>query len=757
MRSQDAHRRQLWNLPNADTTSSISPDCTPITLPSDGVIVLGGATTTLTTDAIFTPVCTGIWIGLADVNTASTIADLQEPFYASSIPQTYVIAATTVMGWVLVIMLLITPRTFYNGGAGGGSAFSGGRGIIGGASGGNSSLVGVGSRPWLQKIAALTVGIALSIATADMFTVAKQQYADGYMDATNLRSAVMGSLEIRITRVISDVFLWLAQVQTLIRLFPRHKEKVLIKWIGFALIILDSTFSCLNSFMINTTSKPRHFVDAIPALSYLFELALGLLYAAWVIYYAITKRRYAFYHPKMRNICLVALLSLVAVLTPVVFFITDVSQHNLAGWGDYFRWVGAAAASVVVWEWVERIEALERDEKKDGILGREIFDGDDMLDITPSDELYPPRRQRDKRPRGQRGDTVAHGTTPRESGLMGIAHRLIHPRPVPAQSLAKLTHFPLGGAHSKSTEPCTTASADRSRTSDTAIVWDPALPLAVASPVSRADTTSAASTVYVVRYHPTPDTPRPVDSPPEADRRNIQQPEHNTVAHRSGASINRNRSREAKKPPPSTDKQGKSRQAIANPFKRKRASSPPEIRQARAANTQARMEMATPQPKQHYSGWDIKSRLGAFAADQGEKFRERSNGRRTDVVLPVTIIPAQPRGGRTWSPDTMRVDTSTPQPSAGGNVPQDWEFPSSSSTLQPTGSYTRRPPRNVHTTVVEPPRRTPPFAGFTPSPLRTTASPAPGERDAVSCAEDPNSTAPLVRGSTPPSEHRDDG
>jgi len=64
-----------------------------------------------------------------------------------------------------------------------------------------------------------------------------------------------------------------------------------------------------------------------------------------------------------------------------VFFVLDISKPDVAGWGDYVRWVGAAAASVVVWEWVERIEALERNDKKDGVLGREIFDGDEMLEV----------------------------------------------------------------------------------------------------------------------------------------------------------------------------------------------------------------------------------------------------------------------------------------------------------------------------------------------------------------------------------------
>ena len=39
--------------------------------------------------------------------------------------------------------------------------------------------------------------------------------------------------------------------------------------------------------------------------------------------------------------------------------------------------------------------ALEREEKKDGILGREVFDGDDMLDSPDNDVINWPRRRRD--------------------------------------------------------------------------------------------------------------------------------------------------------------------------------------------------------------------------------------------------------------------------------------------------------------------------------------------------------------------------
>ena len=516
----DIHKRQLWVFPT-ETTTAWSDHCTPFILPSNGVISLEDSRITLTTNVVFQPQCTG-----NNVQDVSAIIDLKDPFYASTIPQTYVIAAATVIAWILVIMLIITPRTNFLGNSGAAPGFSNGHGIIGGATGGGTNLIGVGSRPWLQKAAAVTVAISLTIATADTFRTAKKQYVMGYMDATALRAQVLGSLEIRITRVISDVFVWLAQVQTLIRLFPRHKEKVLIKWIGFALILFDSLFSCLNSFLVNSTHRPREFVDAIPALSYLFELALALLYAAWVIYYSVTKRRYAFYHSKMRSISLIAFLSLVAVLTPAVFFVTDVSNPDVAGWGDYFRWVGAAAASVVVWEWVERIEALERDEKKDGILGREIFDGDEMLDVTPSDDVIwaQSRRDRNRHRRNEKDDdssgtgAIGNQSSAMEQGFSGIARRFRFRQTEPAQET------PLRQADSQTSaqEPGNVGKHERpngvmfgslpkpKKQNRDSILGKPTPPLPVASPVSRADTTSAASTVYVVQHNPMADVPQPV-------------------------------------------------------------------------------------------------------------------------------------------------------------------------------------------------------------------------------------------------------
>ncbi|KAF7862718.1 hypothetical protein EAF04_007591 [Stromatinia cepivora] len=629
-------RRQLINNLKPSSTSSTTvtrPYCTPFTLPSNGVINLGGSEYfTLTTNAIFSPECTGTAdIVITNANSPASFIDLRDPFYASTIPECYALAATTVIAYMLVIMLLITPRTFLVQGA----VVLGRRGFTNGPSGSDAGI-GIGGRPWLQKVAALTVAVSLTIATADTFRVAEEQYELGFMNASALQDEVDGGLELKIIRVISDTFLWLAQAQTLIRLFPRQREKIIIKWTGFALITLDVLFSLLNNFVYNGNSRPRLFTDAVPALAYLFQLALSLLYCAWVIYYAISKKRYAFYHPQMRNICLVALLSLVSVLVPVVFFVLDISKPTLAAWGDYVRWVGAAAASVVVWEWVERIEALERDEKKDGVLGREVFDGDEMLEVTPaSDWTKHFRKDSD-----DKGGTATGSTWPAMSGL---ANRY---RPRATNDLeAGPGSGQRTGRHLLTTRPP---------------LW-PTRPQPVATPINRADTASAESTVYAVRYHPITDATPPIVG------RNSTLSRSNSEAISISRSIS-NEEINSDKPVIIEQRQDAPIVAVGaqnwhwnalNPF-RHRVQGPP-----------AEVSLHTAKPAIPFSShepsnrWDMRARIEGFAAAQAERFREKTRPTVNTDPLPLTVIPA-PSRRRANATDSEELDSDSIQPAPEG-------------------------------------------------------------------------------------------
>ena len=566
--------------------------------------------------------------------TEHKFSDFRDPFYATQFPMCYALAATTVTAYMLVITLFIRPRSFLDGGI----VYLGRRGFTN-----TSGGVSIGGRPWLQKVAALTVAISLTVATADTFRVAQEHYKWGIQNARLMQLEVMGSTEIKVIRLVSDTFLWLAQAQTLIRLFPRQREKIIIKWAAFALITLDLIFSALNSFQysedgVSGPSPPNSFVHPVPALSYLFQLSLGILYAAWVIYYALMKKRYAFYHPLMKNICLVAIMGVASVVIPVVFFILDISKPDFTGWGDYVRWVGAAAASVIVWEWVERIEALEREEKKDGILGREVFDGDDTLEINASE--FPWFRQRKNRRGGPGGDGGGNRAPGAASGTTWPGMSTNADRRLDQDARDR----------SAQQQPQTTMSNILRPQ-----LW-PNRPAPVATPVSRTDTASAPSTVYAVRYHPGSDattrTPDPMThaSTIELSRQNSLPRSYHTIDDAASGNL----------APGSIAPNGQ----VLMPARRRSADLDPNSSVSQAGwrplaptrgNEESSSEVERQSHQQHSfspartrtsgSRWAVRSRLEEFAANQAERIRERMRPTTDTDNLPVTVIPAPPRRG----------------------------------------------------------------------------------------------------------------
>ena len=636
--------RQLWGpTTTRKHLSALAAQCTAFELPAGGVLVFNASySSTLQDRVIFNQPCQYNTTDSQDPGSTgnATIIGPQEPFYSSVTPQIYALATATVIAYILVVLIFAAPRNFFHGGSAGARFLPRG-GVLGGSAR-NPAVVGVGRRPWLQKIATVLVAVSLTIATADTFRVAEEQYQLGFIDSDRLVNRVVGSVEIRVIQLISDTFLWLAQVQTLIRLFPRHKEKVTIKWLGFALVLLDTIFSILDDFISHTVrTRPRSFQDAIPALNYLFELSISLIYMACVIYYSISKRRFAFWHPKMKNICLVAVLSLASVLVPVVFFVLDIANPDLAGWGDYIRWVGAAAASVVVWEWVERIEALERDERKDGILGREIFDGDDMLDDENSDDVDWNESRRNDSSSDVVVDQNRSHRGPRLPALRFRMPQITRERRARNPGISNLS---------------------------------PAVPEQTPTPVSRADTTSAASTVYAVRFlADSRSPPIPEDSievveivePPVAEVLNEKQELEVAV--------------------PTASVLLPAWKVVQNPFKRKRMQPPAEVVDAQEASGTLHA------PTVDRPG--LRSRVRALASIQGSA-RTKTEGA-TDP-LPVTVIPAQRRAQRVWTPEEVQ-DQTQPQPT----VPT----PSAAPTFRPRRESTRASRDALLVTVIPAPKR----------------------------------------------------
>lgn len=712
----------------ADASSYLDSCGSKYILPSGGVLSLAnGDIYTLTAAVTFRPTCTpltppaiianggGQLTVDQTVGEENTVTNLptRDPFYASTFPQCYALAATTVIAYTLVIMLLITPRSFLDGGI----VVLGRRGFTSGGTGGQN----IGGRPWLQKIAALTVAISLTIATANTFRVAESQYSNGYSNAEQIQSEVLGGTELKVIRIISGTFLWLAQAQTLIRLFPRQREKVIIKWTAFALVTLDLIFQCLNSFLYTTngSTRPRSFTEAVPALSYLFELALGVLYAAWVLYYSLMKKQYAFYHQRMKNMLLVAVLSVMSVLVPVVFFIMDISRPEFIGWGDYVRWVGAAAASVVVWEWVERIEALEREEKKDGILGREVFDGDEMMDTMPSDYTWPRRRRKggdnDSEARGRGARSQTQGSTTGRGNLWPAAR---------TEQRSRTTEG--------SGEPGNTESSNHDRIRFLQPPLWPSRPAPAVTPVSRTDTASAASTDYAVRYHPLTETTSRTTPRLRGQGLRSRSSSPSRTEDSSG-------DRPAALPAPVPDRTGSRWRVLAQGIPLARVGK----KEPTAGTNVSRRPRKQQVQHEDTSRWDIKSRIEEFAVSQAEKIREKMQPSLNTDVLPVTVVPAPPRRGaaleQLLEDEELEIQPMAPTPTTAQfthtvmqrrNSGTSWGSPTVGGDLSrqafDSGYSRSRPvPARRATTEALPGRSRPMPLTIVPAPLRDTAAASP--------------------------------
>lgn len=724
----------------ATTTLPIGTACTAYSLPSNGVLQVTGADpTTLTAAAVYSPLCTAIAgaqpaiiaNGGFDVDeTSSTsnpqFSDFRDPFYASIFPQCYALAATTVLAYLLLVMLFIAPRSFLDGGV----VVLGRRGFTNGPSNG----ISIGGRPWLQKVAALTVAISLTIATVDTFRVAEVQYALGVQNAVQLQEQVLGGTQLKVIQLISDTFLWLAQAQTLIRLFPRQREKIIIKWTAFSLITLDVIFGALNSFHYTGpgNTRPRSFTDAVPALSYLFQLSLGLLYAAWVLYYSLMKKRYAFYHPLMKNICLMATLSIISILVPVVFFVLDIAEPEFTGWGDYVRWVGAAAASVVVWEWVERIEALEREEKKDGVLGREVFDGDEMMEVFPSDISWPRRRKNRRKNDDDEDDGGENATSSTSVGgrsnmwpaMSSIASRY-RSKSESSPERTQKAHSP-GRTASRFLQPP---------------LW-PSRPPPAVTPVSRTDTASADSTVYAVRYQPlTETTTRTTD---DRHGRPLSRSNSATSASSPIWEGNGHPSNFAPLAPAVEEKDevevaveedaNQGRWQALNPFRRTTREPPAEV----LPHTMPKQ----PSKRRDYDSigrWDLRGRVEIFAATQAERILEKVKPTPDTDSLPVTVIPAPPRRGAALAQlleeEELQLQYSQ-EPVA-----------SSSSSSSPTYRY---PPNLVNGSMPPPPHqavRSNSMASTAPRPILSPAQRSATYTSRPSNSQSGSSLAASARGS----------
>lgn len=272
---------------------------------------------------------------ISDEFIADFFTQHKAPFYGSIAPLVYTIAGATSLAWLLLLLLLISEK----------------------------------QRPLLQKFAACFVASSLTAILTNITSTLRDQYDNGYFDSFELRNEVLGNVWVDVLSVLLTLVILLAHIQVVLRLFNRAKEKFIIEAVGLTLTALNVVFWCLAMF---ATDRNQALMDTrFGILAFTFEMAIEVTYCLGVLLFSFQKRRYAY----TRHTYSIAILSVATLLSPI-FFLCFLIPAWAASWATHATAVMNTAATVVVWDWIDAIEAQEKKEQKSGVMGRQIYEPD---------------------------------------------------------------------------------------------------------------------------------------------------------------------------------------------------------------------------------------------------------------------------------------------------------------------------------------------------------------------------------------------
>lgn len=340
-------RQEIWREPY---TSSYSVSaCNPITL-EPGTFIIGDTTVVVPPEAtnlpVFHPLClhgrpVAGTVPISETSIVSNQADAWKAWISSGggfsfsvVPLMYSIAASSATCWLLTLIVL-------------GFQYK---------------------RPLLYKLSLLCASTYLLVVLITFTNILNDQFDNGFLDSIDLRHQLRESTKLNALNLAFNTILYLAQVQTAMTLFNRQKEKRMVLWLGVSLTIIAQTIWGISIF------HPASAFHSLPAFAYLVQIAMGVLFTGCVLYYAITNPQSTL-HPSM---LLLSFLAIVAAASPIILFIVDLVNVWVIDWTDAISWVTTMLSIVTVREWSDRVYRLERHREKNGILGRQLYEDDDV-------------------------------------------------------------------------------------------------------------------------------------------------------------------------------------------------------------------------------------------------------------------------------------------------------------------------------------------------------------------------------------------
>ncbi|CEP64698.1 Rim21p LALA0_S13e00958g [Lachancea lanzarotensis] len=229
----------------------------------------------------------------------------------------------------------------------------------------------------LLKLGSSLASINLTIFVAKALNLLKSEHVNKAIVSTDEVLDLLGS-DMAFTCLDFFVVLicQLCQVQIVMRLFSRVREKRLVFLTGFILSIISQVLWAIPSF---TKLARNHFTggsyddDGLILLSpfvYLLRITFSAFYASIIIFNVFIKRQLCFHNQRMT---LLTVITILIIFLQPAFFVADVTNIWVDDLSEIFNTTCYVGSAVIVWQWVDHLLILERKVQAQSVLGRPVY------------------------------------------------------------------------------------------------------------------------------------------------------------------------------------------------------------------------------------------------------------------------------------------------------------------------------------------------------------------------------------------------
>ncbi|CCG24140.1 Rim21 protein [Candida orthopsilosis Co 90-125] len=222
---------------------------------------------------------------------------------------------------------------------------------------------------WLLKLSTLLSSVYILVVVIKSIIILHSQQREGYLHGAKVLNEINENKAVNIIDLIVVLLLQINQVQIIMRLFQRQKDKRLTFYVGCAASLTSQVIWGISQFHYFDVNNEAG--DILPAFIYLVRIAMALCYAAIITVYFISKIQIIIAN---RRIWLLTLLTLILIYSPVAFFIADVSNAFIYELSEIFSVVNYVIGVVIPWEWCNKFNLIMRAKEKEGVLGRRFYE-----------------------------------------------------------------------------------------------------------------------------------------------------------------------------------------------------------------------------------------------------------------------------------------------------------------------------------------------------------------------------------------------